>query len=325
MRGLPAIVVVVVVVAFVISALVVGVIHVVAESVGIIAPALNLANTLSSKASNVLRHILDIIDGIVPLPLHAVLGIVVVVLDILGNVFDLSDLYNKSVCDRFDNSWEPYLAASPASCVLRSIVDAVLETIKLVLGSVLVFFPVLLDFVTLVHEQCTTSKSSCSTHGSVCYVVVLLLLRLLLFVAAVLALGRTLVVAASIAAAVATSLTRVLESAFAVLLVDEEPAVLAIVPDSAPWRWDLRCALARAVALLLTAVALLLATITLLLAAIALLLTTVSLLGTAVVALGWLVVVVAALVVATLLTAVTARQFANQIAEQTHYVSCVRR
>jgi hypothetical protein len=93
MRGLPAIVVVVViVVAFVISALVVGVVHVVAESVGIIAPALDLANTLSSKASNVLRYILDIIDGIVPLPLHTVLGIVVVVLNVLGDVFDLSDL-----------------------------------------------------------------------------------------------------------------------------------------------------------------------------------------------------------------------------------------
>jgi hypothetical protein len=144
---------------------------------------------------------------------------------------------------------EPYLAASPTSCVLRGIVDAVLETIELVLGAVLVFFPVFLDFMALVHEQCTTSKSSGSTHGSVCYIVVLLLLRLLLllFVAAVLAL---LVVVASVAAAVAT---RVLESAFTVLLVDKQPAVLAIVPDSAPWRWDLWGALARAVALLLLA------------------------------------------------------------------------
>jgi hypothetical protein len=94
MPGLPAIVVVVVVivVAFVISALVVGVVHVVAESVGIVSPALDLADTLSSKACNVLRHILDIVDGIVPLVLHTVLGIVVVVLNVLGNVFDLSDL-----------------------------------------------------------------------------------------------------------------------------------------------------------------------------------------------------------------------------------------
>jgi hypothetical protein len=101
MHGLPAIVVVVVVivVAFVISALVVGVVHVVAESVGIIAPALNLANALSSESCNVLRHILDIIDGIVPLVLHTVLGIVVVVLNVLRDVFDLSDLCSKLVCD----------------------------------------------------------------------------------------------------------------------------------------------------------------------------------------------------------------------------------
>jgi hypothetical protein len=94
MRGLPAIIVVVVViVAFVISALVVGVVHVIAESVGIVTPALDLANTLSSKTSNVLRHILDILLGIVPLVLHAVLGIVVVVLNVLGNVFDLTNLW----------------------------------------------------------------------------------------------------------------------------------------------------------------------------------------------------------------------------------------
>jgi hypothetical protein len=99
MHGLPAIVVVVVVVAFVISALIVGVVHVVAESVGIIAPALNLANALSSESCNVLRHILDIIDGIVPLVLHTVLGIVVVVLNVLRDVFDLSDLCSKLVCD----------------------------------------------------------------------------------------------------------------------------------------------------------------------------------------------------------------------------------
>jgi len=142
-------------------------------------------------------------------------------------------------------------------------------------------------------------------------VILFLLGLLLLFVAAVLALRRALVVAASVAAAVATSVTRVFEGAFAVLLVDKEPAVLTIVPDSAPWRWDLRCALAGAVALLLTAV---------LLAAITLLLATITLLGTAVVALGLLIV--AALVVATLLAAATALalvgEFANQISEETH-------
>jgi hypothetical protein len=302
--------------------LVVGVVHVIAESVNIIAPALNLADTLSSETSNVLRHIFDILLGIVPLVLHAVLGVVVVVLNVLGNVFDLTDLCNKLVCDGLACSYEAYLATSPASCVLRGILHAVLETVEVAFGSVLVFFPVLLDFVTLVHEQCTTSKSSCSTHGSVCYVVVLLLLRLLLFVTAVLlALRGTLVVTGSVAAAVSTSLARVLESAFAILLVDKEPAVLTVVPDSAPWRWDLGCALASAVALLLTAVALLRA-------AIALLLATVTLLGTAVVALGWLIVVVAALVVATLLAAaatlaLATSELTDQIAEQTHDVKCV--
>jgi hypothetical protein len=324
MRGLPAIIVVVVViVAFIASALVVGVVHIVAESVGIVSPTLDLADTLSSETSNILRHVLDILLGIVPLVLHAVLGIVVIVLNVLGNVFDLSDLCNKLVCVRFTKSQESYLAASPSSCILRGILHAVLETVEVALSSVLVFFPVLLDFVTLVHEQCTTSKTSCSTHGSVCYVVVLLLLGLLLLLlvaAVLLALRRTLVVTASIAAAVSTSLTRVLESAFAVLLVDKEPAVLTVVPDCAPWRWDLGCALASAVALLLTAVALLLATITLLL-------TTVTLLGTAVIALGLLIVVVAALIVATLLAAaatlaLAASELTDQIAEQTHDVKC---
>jgi hypothetical protein len=94
MRGLPAIivVVVVVVVAFVISALVVGVVHVIAESVNIIAPALNLADTLASETSNVLRHIFDILLGIVPLVLHAILGIVVVVLNVLRDVLDFTNL-----------------------------------------------------------------------------------------------------------------------------------------------------------------------------------------------------------------------------------------
>jgi hypothetical protein len=232
------------------------------------------------------------------------------------------------------SSWAAaYLAACPASCVLRGIVYAVFEAIKLILSSVLVFFPVLLYFMALMHEQCTTSKTSCSTHGAVCHVVVLLLLRLLLLlVAAVLALRGTLVVAAPIAAAVATSMARVLESAFAVLLVDKEPAVFAIVPNSAPWRWDLRCALASAVALLLATVALLLAAITLLLTAITLLLAAISLLRTAVVALGLLAVVVATLVVATLLAAATALalvgELVDQVAQQTHncevcMLSCV--
>lgn len=323
MHALPAIVVVVIVVAFIISALVVGVVHVVAESVSVIAPAFNLADTLSGESCNVFRYVLYILNAVVELVLDAVLDTVVVVLDILRNVFDLSNLWNRLVLDRFTSSREAaYLAACPASCVLRGIVHAVLETIKLILSSVLVFFPVLLDFMALVHEQCTTSKTSCSTHGAVCHVVVLLLLRLLLlFVAAVLALRRTLVVAASVAAAVAASMARVLESAFAVLLVDEEPAVFAIVPDSAPWRWDLRCALAGAVALLL--IILLLATITLL---------AISLLGTAVIALRLLAVVVAALVVTTLLTAATALalvgELVDQVAQQTHdcelcMVSCV--
>jgi hypothetical protein len=217
----------------------------------------------------------------------------------------------KSVYDRLACSCEAYLSASPASCILRGILHTVLETVEVALGSVLVFFPVLLDLMTFVHEQCTTSKASCSTHGSVCYVVVLLLLRLLLFVATVLlALRGTLVVAASVAAAVSTSLARVLESAFAVLLVDEEPAVLAIIPDSAPWRRDLGCALASAVALLLTAVALLLAAITLLL-------TTVSLLGTAVVA----ALIVAALLAAASTLALAAGELADQVTEQTHDVN----
>jgi phage-related protein len=105
MRGLPAIVVVVVViVAFVISALVIGVVHVIAESVDIISPALNFADTLSSKAGNVLRHILDILLGIVPSVLDAILDVVVVVLDILRDVLDFTDLCSKLVCDRFGYS-----------------------------------------------------------------------------------------------------------------------------------------------------------------------------------------------------------------------------
>lgn len=91
MRGLPA-VVVVIVIAFIVSALVVGVVHVVAEPVGIVAPALNLADTLSSKSCNVLRDILDIVHGIIESVFNAVLGTVVVVLNVLRDVFDLSDL-----------------------------------------------------------------------------------------------------------------------------------------------------------------------------------------------------------------------------------------
>jgi hypothetical protein len=125
---------------------------------------------------------------------------------------------------------------------------------------------------------------------------VLLLLRLLLLVAAILALRRTLVVAASIATAISTSATRVLKSAFTVLLVDEEPAVLTVVPDGAPWGRDLRCALASAVALL----------------------TTVTLLGTAVAALRLVVVVssVAALVVATLLATATTLALVGELVDQ---------
>jgi uncharacterized membrane protein required for colicin V production len=100
MHALPAIVVVVIVVAFIVSALIVGVVHVVAESVSIIAPALNLANTLSSEACNVFRYILYILNAIVELVLDAVLDTVVVVLDVLRDVFDLSDLWRKSVSGR---------------------------------------------------------------------------------------------------------------------------------------------------------------------------------------------------------------------------------
>ena len=96
MRALPAIVVVIVV-AFIISALIVGVIHIVAESVDIITPALDLADAFSSKSSDVLRNILDIVHSIIPLILNAILGTVVVVLDVLRYVFDLSDLQDESV------------------------------------------------------------------------------------------------------------------------------------------------------------------------------------------------------------------------------------
>ncbi|KAH0194600.1 hypothetical protein KCU70_g344, partial [Aureobasidium melanogenum] len=90
MLGLPTIIVVAV--ALIVSALVVGVVHVVAESVDIVSPALDSANTVSNKASNVLGHIFDILLSIIPAILHAVLGAVVVVLDVLGDVFDFSDL-----------------------------------------------------------------------------------------------------------------------------------------------------------------------------------------------------------------------------------------
>jgi len=100
MRGLPAIVVVIVVVAFIVSALVVGVVHVVSKSVSIVTPALDLADTLSSKSCNVLRDILDVVHGIIPSILDAVLGTVVVVLNVLRDVFDLSDLGNKSAHGR---------------------------------------------------------------------------------------------------------------------------------------------------------------------------------------------------------------------------------
>jgi hypothetical protein len=92
MHALPAIVVVVIVVAFIISALVVGVIYVVTESVSIVSPALDPADTFSSETCNVFRHILYILLGVVPLVLHAVLDTVVVVLNVLRDVFDLSDL-----------------------------------------------------------------------------------------------------------------------------------------------------------------------------------------------------------------------------------------
>lgn len=91
MRALPTIVVVIVV-AFIVSALVVCVVHVVAEPVDIITPALNLADTLSCKSCDVLRDVLDIVHGVVPFVLDTVLGTVVVVLNILRDVFDLSDL-----------------------------------------------------------------------------------------------------------------------------------------------------------------------------------------------------------------------------------------
>lgn len=104
MRGLPAVVVVVIVIAFIVSALIVGVVHVVAEPVGIITPALNLADTLSSKSCDVLRDVFDIIHSIIPAVLDSVLGTVVVVFDVLRNIFDLSDLSNKSVYGRFGSS-----------------------------------------------------------------------------------------------------------------------------------------------------------------------------------------------------------------------------
>jgi hypothetical protein len=93
MRGLPAIVVVVIVVAFIVSTLVVGVVHVVAESVGIVTPTLDLANTISDKSCNILRHIFNILHAVIPL---AVFGTVVVVLNVLRDVFDLSDLFEIS-------------------------------------------------------------------------------------------------------------------------------------------------------------------------------------------------------------------------------------
>lgn len=84
--------IIVVAVALVISALVVGVIHVVAKSVDIVSPALDPANTFSNEASNVVGDIFNILFGVVPAILHTVLGAVVIVLNVLGDVFDFSDL-----------------------------------------------------------------------------------------------------------------------------------------------------------------------------------------------------------------------------------------
>ena len=53
------------------------------------------------SVTNVLRNILDVLDCIVKVILRTVFGAVIIVLDVLGYVFDLSDLGGQGISTHY--------------------------------------------------------------------------------------------------------------------------------------------------------------------------------------------------------------------------------
>lgn len=91
--------------------LIVGIAHPITKALDLITKSLSTTNLLANPASNVLRRLLNIIYGIVVLPLNTVTEAIEAFLDVLGDLLCLA------------NS-----AASPLRSVLREVGGGVLET-----------------------------------------------------------------------------------------------------------------------------------------------------------------------------------------------------
>ena len=162
---------VVVVITRLIPSSIVGVIDVITE-------LLHVADLPSNPASCVLRSILNILDRIVKRILDAILGTIVVLLDVLGDFFDLIDLlYCVSNEVAFSTCLRTHLSSCPFRGVLRKVIHIILKL-------VLIMVPVLFHFFSLVHQKGTTCQSRSRTHSTVGHAVFLFLVLLFVILAA---------------------------------------------------------------------------------------------------------------------------------------------
>lgn len=109
-----------------VPALIIGIPHTIAKALHVITESLNTTNLLANPASNVLRCLLNVVYGIVVLPLNTIAKAVEAFLDVLGDLLCLADA-----------------AASPLGGVFREVGGGVLE-------ARFVFVPVFLcDFLSV--------------------------------------------------------------------------------------------------------------------------------------------------------------------------------
>lgn len=233
-----------------IAACIVRVVKSVTIAINIIAPALHVAYTFSDPVGDVVRDVFDILDSVVKAVLDSPLGAVVIILNVLWDVLDLSNLQHTSAAatKRAYDTGQSYLTTSPSGHSFGCIFDVFDSVVELVLHPVLVLIPILLNLLTLMHQQRTACQSCCGTHCHSPVVVMLLLLARLFVttsVSSLLAVAFTIAALSAIASTITallavTAAARVLECPLAVGFVDEQPAALAFVPDGTPWWGDLR-------------------------------------------------------------------------------------
>lgn len=94
-----------------VPSLIVSIIQPVSVVAHVVSEPLDIADLLADPVGCILRSVLDIIHGVVPLPLDIVAEAVEVLLDVVGDILDLADLATGPLGGVFGGVFEVILDA----------------------------------------------------------------------------------------------------------------------------------------------------------------------------------------------------------------------